>query len=79
MFSSLDYSTKNKLSKLFGEESNVEMEHGPMQKGGSDCGVFAIATVTSLAYGCKPVHFTQEQMRVHVVQCFENLSLTLFP
>ena len=79
MFSSIDEMTRNMLTQLFGEESSIEMGDGPKQNGGSDCGVFVIATSTSLAHGCYPHDFKYEQMRVHLVKCFENLCLSVFP
>ena len=50
------------------------------QKGGSDCGPFAIAMATSLAFGEDPSsrEYLQEEMRSHIVKCFENCSLELF-
>ena len=55
----------------------------PFQKqvGGMDCGVFAIAAVTALAFNIDPsaVRFKQEDMRPHLVTCFKNQKFTLFP
>ena len=51
------------------------------QKGGQDCGVYAIACLFHLALGDKPeeLHFTQEEMRLHLVQCFESETVLPFP
>ncbi len=59
---------------LFREGAKIEMGGGPKQKGGTDCGVFAIATCTSLAHSYQPKEFTHKQMRAHLVKCFENFS-----
>lgn len=48
------------------------------QEGLSDCGVFAIATATSLAFGRRPVHFKQSTMREHLLKCFEAGSMQPF-
>ena len=43
------------------------------QKGNIDCGVFAIAIATSLAYGIDPAsrEFQQDLMRQHLCQCLQ--------
>uniref|UniRef100_A0A1X7TVC4 Ubiquitin-like protease family profile domain-containing protein n=1 Tax=Amphimedon queenslandica TaxID=400682 RepID=A0A1X7TVC4_AMPQE len=47
------------------------------QQGSSDCGVFAIATCNSLAYGV-PLVLDQSKMRYHF-SCFQNTFFTPFP
>jgi len=49
------------------------------QKGGADCGLFAIANMTALAHGIDPllVHYDQSKMRVHLIACFEKGQMTL--
>ena len=51
------------------------------QKGNTDCGVFAIAIATSLAYGIDPAscEFQQDLMRQHLCQCLQAKKMTLFP
>lgn len=51
------------------------------QKGGSDCGVFAIAYLFHLALGDKPEEliFDQAMMRGHLAMCFERRSVFPFP
>ena len=41
------------------------------QKGGSDCGLFAIAYAVDLCQGIEPadVRYQQESMRSHLLQC----------
>ena len=51
----------------------------PKQAGTTDCGVFAIATATSLLHGMNPSEYTQSLIRSHLIQCFETLDLTPFP
>jgi len=52
----------NILANLFGDNCNVEMGESPKQQGRADCGVFAIATATSLAHDKTPGRFRQEAM-----------------
>ena len=51
------------------------------QKGGSDCGVFAVAFAAVLASGCHPsaIKFQQSDMRNHLRQCLEDNQLSDFP
>ena len=53
----------------------------PKQTGGSDCGPFAIAMATSLAFGEDPSdrQYSQIRMRSHIIQCFEEKQLKVFP
>ena len=50
------------------------------QTGSQDCALFAIAYMTSLAHGKDPtvVVYDQNDMRCHLVSCFEKHSLTIF-
>jgi len=47
------------------------------QKGGADCGLFAVANMTALAHGIDPlpVHYDQSK----IITCFEKGQITLFP
>lgn len=51
------------------------------QKGGQDCGLYAIACLFLLALGDKPeqVHFKQDEMRMHLKTCFETETVLPFP
>ncbi len=52
-----------------------------MQSGGYDCGLFAIAYATALVLGKQPGNFLfdQEKMRPHLLKCFEDGHITMFP
>ena len=52
-----------------------------MQSGPSECGVFAIAFATALAYGENPTQylFDQSKMRLHLTMCLEQGQMTMFP
>lgn len=58
----------------------VDVMNVQQQKGGSDSGIFAMAFTTSLVFGQCPTHrhYTQKQMRQHLVQCLENEEMTSF-
>ena len=79
LYSSVDDMTTRLLMNLFGMNVTVEMGPCPQQDGTADCGVFAIATCTALAHGSQPGRYDQKQMRGHLLKCFENLVLTVFP
>jgi hypothetical protein len=57
---------------------NVQTQHN-----GNDCGVFAIAFATTLAYGGWPVSTTytvsENMMRLHLSSCFQSGSIEPFP
>ena len=48
---------------------------------GFDCGVFALACATELAFGCDPVlcEWDVKNMRHHLIECLENGSIAQFP
>ena len=52
-----------------------------MQSGQADCSLFAIAFVTALSHGLHPGAYICEQnlMRSHLLKCFENGKLSMFP
>ena len=51
------------------------------QKGTADCGLFSIATMTSLVFGEDPgsVNYDQNKLREHLVNCITVGELSLFP
>ena len=51
------------------------------QEGFKDCGVFAIAFATSLAFGKNPeeLQFDQEKLRSHLIYCLEQKCFEEFP
>ena len=52
-----------------------------LQKGGSHCGLFSIATATALCNGQNPVYFeySQKSMRNHLLKAFEAKAHHPFP
>lgn len=72
------------LSFMFAaKEDLLQLQYMNMQKqkGGADCGLFAIAVATALCIGMDPTKLTFEQgkMREHLRLCFETGLLTPFP
>ena len=61
----------------------VDLVYVPVQQqtNGSDCGVFAIAFATCLAFGENPAHMTFDvpKMRPHLATCLKHKSISLFP
>ena len=68
---------------LFTDESEIVLKLKGMQiqSGSEDCGLFAIATATALVLNKQPgnICFDQLKMRRHLMQCFENGKITMFP
>ena len=52
-----------------------------IQQGSKDCGLFAIAYATEIAYGHDPSSFIfdQSKLRQHLHDCLISKSLTRFP
>ena len=53
------------------------------QKGTKDCGVFAVAFLTALAYNQNPadgpIQYCQDQLRSHLCNCFIRQKHVPFP
>lgn len=81
VYSSLDQETEAVVLNLFqGSLLPVQMAETQKQDGGCDCGLFAIAVATALAFhqDAKTLTFEQTLMRPHLIQCFEKRELTPF-
>ena len=64
------------------EDIHIHVSKVQQQIGGEDCGVFAIAFATHIAFGEDPtgvVFDGSKIMRNHLVQCLENGRMTQFP
>ena len=85
LYNSLDEETKATISQLFKSRSTsclVKKVIRPQkQMGIKDCGLFAVAFATSIAFGFWPAkqRFQQQSMRAHLVSCFENKKMIPFP
>ena len=51
------------------------------QVGSSDCGLYAVAVATALAFGIDPTAsiFNQDDMSSHLKECFEKQKMDPFP
>ena len=51
------------------------------QKGGAECGLFSIALATAIAFGKQhgKLKFRQEELRSHLVTCFNKGEISMFP
>ena len=84
IFSSLDKESLRTIMNLFSSENNkprVRLSPSQRQKGSNDCGIFSIAVAVAVTFGLNPskLHFQQERMRVHLVNCFTRELFSLFP
>lgn len=81
VYSSLDQETEPVVLNLFrGSLLPVQMAETQKQDGGCDCGLFAIAVATALAFhqNAKTLTFEPTLMRPHLIQCFEKREPTPF-
>ena len=80
VYSTLDDETNEVIANLF-HSPTVLMIKTQKQEGSKDCGLFAIAVATAIAHGADPtsLRFDQAAMRNHLVQCFKDGVMTMFP
>jgi hypothetical protein len=59
----------------------IQVMNVEKQWGGSDCGLLSLAYTTSICYGIDPVNVAYEQkaLRRHLLGCFAQHKMTLFP
>ena len=71
------------ITNMLGTEDSTYVCTPEMQTqiGGTDCGLFVIAYMTSLAYGDNPslTGYDQFKMRDHLIECFTKGQLIPFP
>jgi hypothetical protein len=84
LYSSISSDTIKIIAHLFQFESenfSVSMMNVHKQVGTQDCALFAIAYMTSIAYSQDPttVTYDQDEMRSHILNCFEKKNLLPFP
>jgi len=60
---------------------NIKLENGVQQTGASDCGLFAIAYATTLAFKAdsSQTRYNQKLMREHLLDCFAAKTMKPFP
>lgn len=84
MFISLPPMGKAQIAALLATEEKMvvaKFMDVQMQCGESDCGLFSIAFATALVFGEQPGHilFDQRIMRSHLIHCFEQKQISMFP
>ena len=83
VFVRLDAETRTTIMKMFQLKKTKDIIMMPMQKqyGSTDCGVFAMAVLASLAHEEDPSRFKYNQMelRQHLLDCITNRKLMCFP
>ena len=75
--------TKQTASILMSDDKSILFRIRPFQKqrGGTDCGLFAIAAATSICNGRDPssLHYDQHAMRRHLYNCLVKGHIDPFP
>ena len=85
LFTYCDKETTRTIHNLFGTTNSpkpqISMGCCQKQKGEKDCGLFAIAFATAIAWGLQPSkqNFNQSAMRMHLVHCFNRKEMSPFP
>ena len=81
MYTRIDKNTKTIMTNLFGQSTTARLVGSSKQAGGTDCGLFAIANATALAFKINPtdIMFEQSTLLQHLVSCMEEEKFTLFP
>ena len=76
--------TKEHIASIcFCEKEDIQVTICDVQKqrGGDDCGLFALAFATTLCAGDNPseTNYIQQQLREHLISSLENNTITPFP
>jgi len=81
VYTTINKETKAVISYLYGPTASPRLVNISKQKGGADCGLFAIAIATTLALRLDPaeITFLQSILREHLVHCLENGNFSMFP
>ena len=82
LYRTLDQPTENIISNSVSPAATItELVQVNRQTGGLDCGVFAVAISTALAFQQNPavIKFDQPALRPHLVACFEKRQFSPFP
>ena len=84
IFQFCDKELKLTVDNLFQYNSNkpvIKVVHCQKQKGSADCGVFAVANATAIAFGKNPskLKLQEDALRAHLVSCFNKKYISLFP
>ena len=77
----LSEDTLKSINRYHGSSCTVQLMNMQQQKGSTDCGLFAIATATSLCFGDDPtmILYTQDDLRQHLLDCLTAEDISPFP
>ena len=78
LYTDVDDNTKCKIEKVFGSRIKFNLARVRRQAGFTDCGAFAVAFATSLAFGRSNFMPQQDQLRPHLQRCFEERYIQPF-
>ena len=81
LFSFLDQDSLRVVQNLFscgGVNPTIKMIYCQKQNGCKDCGVYAIAVATALAFVSSPSALRQDKTRPHLVNCFNRQCMSPF-
>ena len=76
-YDEVDAATKNKLEKTYACKIQYILPRVQKQHDLEDCGLFAVAFGTDIAYGKKVGEFDQNRMHHH--ECFGRECISTFP
>ena len=81
VYSTVDEVTKQVILNLYHPRAAITVVNSQKQEGASECGLFALANATAIAFGLDSsnINFNQAAMRAHLVQCFKEGKMALFP
>ena len=80
LYTDVDENTKCKIKKALGSRINFSMATVQRQVGVTDCGVYAVAFATNLAFGIESgFRFQQDRLHPHSQMCFEQRCICPFP
>ena len=76
--------TKEQIAAMLFTSNNqiiLQFPNVQVQRGSADCGLFAIASAMPLCAGEDPcsTNYIQHDLRHHLVTCFEENRMSLFP
>jgi len=59
----------------------IKVVNVSLQTGSNDCGLYTIVMMTSIAHNDDPAKlvYNQQEMRIHLMQCFEKGAMENFP
>ena len=78
IYEEIDSNTQEVVFNIFGTV-DINFVQVQKQRGGSDCGLFAIAISIAICNGLDPsrIRYDQTSMRSHLVDCFKNETMTI--